>query len=92
MLLYFKTVRDLHNLPSMSPLSLSCRVDNNIVDMFPRSYGLPVEDGCPCDGEGHHHDEVGEEGEGAEHEVGHPTKPSLDHLPKIEDDNKLECV
>ena len=40
----------------------------------------PVEDRGAGDGEGHHDDEVGEEGEGAEHEVGVGPEPGLDHL------------
>ncbi len=40
----------------------------------------PVEYGGARNGEGHHDDEVGEEGERAEDQVGHLPKPRLDHL------------
>jgi hypothetical protein len=43
-------------------------------------YAEPVEYGGARNGEGHHDDEVGEKGEGAEDQVGHLPKPSLDHL------------
>jgi len=39
-----------------------------------------VQDSCASDGEGHHHNQVGEEGKGAEHQVGAGSKSGLDHL------------
>ena len=41
-----------------------------------------VQDSSASDGEGHHHDQVGKEGKGAEHQMGARSKPSLDHLKK----------
>ena len=40
----------------------------------------PVEDSGAGDGEGHHHNQVSQEGEGAEHQVGAGPKPGLDYL------------
>ena len=41
---------------------------------------VPVEYRSAGNGEGHHDDEVGEEGEGAEDQVGPLPESSLDHL------------
>ena len=43
---------------------------------------VPVEYRSAGNGEGHHDDEVGEEGEGAEDQVGLGSKPGLDDLHK----------
>lgn len=40
----------------------------------------PVKDSGSSNGERHHHDEVGEEGEGAEDNVGPAAEPRLDNL------------
>ena len=37
---------------------------------LPSGKVLPVEHCCASDGQGHHHNQVGEEGEGAEDDVG----------------------
>ena len=42
----------------------------------------PVEHGCSCNGQRHHHDQVCEEREGAEHEVGPLSKPRFNNLLK----------
>ena len=44
------------------------------------SHDPPVEDGGAGDSEGHHHYQVSQEGEGAEHEVGAGPESGLDHL------------
>ena len=47
--------------------------------------GSPVKNRRASDGEGHHDNEVGEEGEGAEDEVGLRSKAGFDDLHKQED-------
>ena len=44
------------------------------------SHDAPVEDGGAGDGEGHHHNQVSQEGKGAEHQVGAGPEPRLDYL------------
>ena len=44
------------------------------------SHDAPVEDSGAGDGEGHHDDQVSQEGKGAEHQVGAGPEPRLDHL------------
>ena len=51
-------------------------------------YSLPVEDSCAGDGEGHHHDQVGQEGKGAEHQVSARPEPCLDHLQQFLENKK----
>ena len=41
---------------------------------------LPVEDSSSSNGQGHHHNQIGEESEGAEHQVCSLAKPCLDDL------------
>ena len=48
-----------------------------------------VEDGGAGDGQGHHHDQVGEEGEAAEHQVSGTTEAGFDHLVVNDDEH---CV
>jgi len=43
-----------------------------------------VQDGSSGYGEGHHHDEVGEEGKGAEDEMGPGSEAGFDHLVEIQ--------
>ena len=50
--------------------------------------GSPVKNRRASDGEGHHDNEVGEEGEGAEDEVGLRSKAGLDDLQKQQDFTK----
>jgi len=43
-----------------------------------------VQDCSSGHGEGHHHDEVGEEGEGAEDQVGPGSEAGFDHLVEVQ--------
>ena len=45
---------------------------------------IPVEDRGSSNGEGHHDDQVGEEGKGAEDQVGPGSKPSFNHLSSVQ--------
>ena len=45
---------------------------------------IPVQDCSSGDGEGHHHDEVGEEGKGAEDQVGPGSEAGFDHLVEVQ--------
>ena len=44
------------------------------------AHDAPVEDGGAGDGEAHHHNQIGQEGEGAEHKVSARPEPGLDNL------------
>ena len=43
-----------------------------------------VQDSCASNGEGHHHDQVGEEGKGAEDQVGPGSEAGFDHLVEVQ--------
>ena len=45
---------------------------------------IPVQDGSSGNGEGHHDDEVGEEGKGAEDQMGPGSEAGFDHLVEIQ--------
>ena len=45
---------------------------------------IPVEDRSSSNGEGHHDDQVGEEGKGAEDQVGPSSEPSFNHLSSVQ--------
>ena len=47
-------------------------------------YYIPVEDRGSSNGEGHHDDQVGEEGKGAEDQVGPSSEPSFNHLSSVQ--------
>ena len=77
----YPPITEASSIAASSGLRSFTKLKNKVYFQFV-ILGSPVEDCRASNGEGHHDDEVGEEGKGAEDQVGLGSKAGLDDLHK----------